>query len=104
MLVELIEPGNSLSDPFSLQPKTPKTWSEHLRDFLTQSDIAEGAFLIKESPGGVDSEVKYEKLTAQKHDFLKKSPGPYCLIPHVWVGARSIRKRRDALTTHTSMY
>ena len=103
MLVQLIEPATSLSDPFSLQLKTPENWSEHLRDFLTQSDAAESAFLINVSTGGVDNEVKDQKLTAQKHDLLKKSPGPHCLIPHVWVGMRSIRRRRDLLTTHASM-
>jgi hypothetical protein len=48
--VELIEPGTSLSDPFSLQLKTPGNWSEHLCDFLTQSDVAEAAVLIQVSP------------------------------------------------------
>jgi hypothetical protein len=50
MLVELIEPGTSLSDPFSLHLKMPNTWSEHLRDFLMQSDVAEGECLVQVSP------------------------------------------------------
>jgi hypothetical protein len=58
MLVELIEPGTSLSDPFSLQLKTPNNWSEHLRDFLTQSDVAEGAFLVQVSPATLTAKWK----------------------------------------------
>ena len=53
--MELIEPGTSLSDPFSLQLKTPENWSEHLRDFLTQSDVAESTCLMQVSPGVVDN-------------------------------------------------
>ena len=55
MLVELIEPLTSLSDRLSLKLEKPVKLTEHLFDFLAQTDVAEGASLIEVGPDCVDN-------------------------------------------------
>jgi hypothetical protein len=89
MLVELMEPATSLATPGTINLKTPERWSKELKDFIQSSATANSNALAQ-----VSNTFAIQYCTENwQHDFLKKSPGSHCLVPHIRIGIRSARKR-----------
>ncbi|KAF1349752.1 hypothetical protein BDV97DRAFT_174983 [Delphinella strobiligena] len=73
LLKNLLEPASVLDAATGLSLSSPHPWSNDAESFLHQT-----------------SNMSLDDL--KTHDFLQRSPGPHCLIPHVLIAQRTMRK------------